>query len=35
MFASFMVTLIPALVVYAIGVFIAYLIWGNSDSRNA
>ena len=34
MFASFMVTLIPALVAYAIGVFIAYLVLGHSDSSN-
>jgi hypothetical protein len=33
--SGFLVTLIPALGFFLVGLVIAYLIWGNSDSSNA
>lgn len=33
MFALFLKTLIPALVAFAIGLLIAWLIWGNRSSK--
>ncbi|MFM2098486.1 MAG: hypothetical protein RLZZ366_25 [Pseudomonadota bacterium] len=31
----FLHTLIPALVAFAVGLLVAYLIWGNESSDNA
>ena len=33
--ASFLVTLVPALVFFLIGLLIAWFLWGNNSSDNA